>query len=47
MKKEAPKLRVINGGKKEPKVILSKELILVLWVCLTYLAILSWCLYVN
>jgi hypothetical protein len=36
MKKEAPKLKLIKGGKKEPKVKLNMELFFILGIALIY-----------
>lgn len=47
MKKEAPKLRVIKGGKKDPKVKLGMGLFLVLAICSMYLLIVLWSMYGN
>lgn len=47
MKKEAPKLRVIKGGKKDPKIKLGMGLFLISAICLFYLAVLMWCIYGN
>lgn len=47
MKKEAPKLRVIKGGKKDPKIKLGMGLFLVSAICLFYLAVLAWYIYGN
>ena len=47
MNNKAPKLRLIQGGKTQPKIKLNKELFLVLGICLINLAIFAWCIYVN
>ena len=44
MRKEAPKLKLIYGGKKDPKIILNKELFLFLLIVFSYVGII---LYVN
>lgn len=45
MKREAPKLRVIEGGKKDRKIKLGMEFILFSGIIFLYLSIIIWSIY--